>query len=258
MTSHTDHDATADVPTSEGEELAEPETPAERATSIVSETLDSETLPLIGGGLVLVAAIRSLATNRLRAVLLGIAGAALVDRGVRNRRRSSSESEPGEGVPDVEGETAGKETSDEASAAADRVDAGRVSEVQPDGEVAAEPDLEETRDEGSEVAFTEEPDDDPARSRPDLGAAEADPRRDTENDDVAVDVSDAALADEESEATGPDPRQAQPTQTEDTEPDESPAEDASHMKVHPPDADDSEAEPDETDTADAEETDERE
>ncbi|MFD1563511.1 hypothetical protein ACFR99_08110 [Haloarchaeobius amylolyticus] len=257
MTTDTDHDATADVSTSEVEALEELDTPVGRATSIVSQTLESGTLPLVGGGLVLAAAIRSLTANRPRAIPLGIAGGALVGLGLRNRR-SSGEPEPGEGVPDVEGGTAGKQTSDEASAAANRVDAGRVSEVQPDGEIADEPELDETRDEGSEVEFTEGTDDDPSRSRPDLGAAEKDPRRDTESDEVAVDVSNSAMADEESEATGPDPRQAQPTQTEDTEPDESPAEDASHMKADPPDADEPESDPDETDTADDEESEENE
>jgi len=257
MTTDTDHDATTDISQNEVDDLEELDTPIGRAAAITADALESGTLPLVGGGLVLGAAIRSLAANRLRAIPLGIAGGALVGVGLRNRR-SSDESESGDGISDTENGTAGKETSDEASAAANRVDAGRVSEVQPDGEIADEPELNETRDEGSEVEFTEEPDDDPSRSRPDLGVAEKDPRRDTEHDEVAVDVSDAAMADEESEATGPDPRQAQPTQTEDTEPDESPAADASHMKVDPPDADESESEPDETDTADDEETDESE
>ncbi len=253
MTPHTDHDATTDVPTSEVEALEELDTPIGRVATMASDALESETLPLIGGGLMLVAAIRSLAANRQRAIPLGIAGGALVGHGLRNRR-SSAESELDEGVPEIEGGTPGKETSDQASAAADRVDAGRVSEVQPGGEIADEPEIDETRDEGSEVEYTKEPDGDQSRSRPDLGSVEADPRRDTEHDEVAVDVSEAAMADEESEATGPDPRQAQPTQTEDTEPDESPAEDASHMKVDPPDADESESEsaPDETDTTDDE------
>ena len=257
MTTDTDHDATTDLSPSEVENLEQLDTPIGRVTSITADALESGTLPLVGGGLMLGAAIRSLAANRLRAIPLGIAGSALVGLGLRTRR-SSDEFERGEGVPDVEGGTPGKETSDEASAAANRVDAGRVSEVQPDGEIAGEPELDETRDEGSEVEFTEEQDDDPSRSRPDLGAAEQDPRRDTEDDEVAIDISDAAMADEESEATGPDPRQAEPTQTEDTEPDESPAEDASHMKVDPPDADESESEPDETDTADDEESEDNE
>ena len=249
MTTDTDHDATTDISPNEGDDLEQLDTPIGRAAAITADALESGTLPLVGGGLMLGAAIRSLAANRQRAIPLGIAGGALVGLGLQNRRSSR------EGVPDVESQTAGKETSDEASAAADRIDAGRVSEVQPGDEIADEPEIDETRDEGSEVAFTEEPDDDRSRSRPDLGAASKDPRRDTEDDEVAVDVSDAALADEESEATGPDPRQAQPTQTEDTEPDESPAEDASNMTVDPPDTDESESESDDTDATDDESAD---
>ncbi|RZV11429.1 hypothetical protein BDK88_0308 [Natrinema hispanicum] len=246
MTTDTDHDATTDVPTNEVDDLEQLDTPIGRATAITADALESGTLPLVGGGLMLGAAIRSLAANRPRAIPLGIAGGALVGLGLQNRRLSR------ENIPDIESETAGKEMSDEASAAADRVDAGRVSEVRPSGEIAAEPEIDETQDEESDVAFTEEPDDDKSRSRPDLGAAAKDPRRDTEDDEVAIDISDAAMADEESEATGPDPRQAQPTQTEDTEPDESPAADASHMTVAPPDADESESEPDDTDATDDE------
>ncbi|MFC6766736.1 hypothetical protein, partial [Natrinema soli] len=182
--------------------------------------------------------IRSMAANRRRAIPLAIVGTGLVGFGL-SKRRSSGES--GIDVPDVEGGTDGKETSDEASAAADRVDSGRESEIRSGGEVSAEPGIDDAAESGSEIDFTDEPDEDESRSRPDLGADEEEPRRETDAEGVEVDVSDSAMADEASEATGPDPTQAQPTQTEDTEPEESPAEDASHMKVDPPDADETDA-----------------
>lgn len=260
MTTQHDTDADADDPMSKFDEidaiedLEEVNAPADEVAAAASGALESGTLPLVAGGLALATAIRSLAANRRRAIPLGIVGTGLVGYGL-SKRRSSGESADEGGVPDVESGTEGKETSDQASAAANRVDAGRVSEIEPDGEVSDEPEIGETTDAGSEIDFTEEPDQDESRSRPDLGAAEEDPRRETEADGVEVDVSDPALAEEESEAAGPSPEQAQPTQTADTEPEESPADDASHMKVDPPDPDEPESDPDETAAADDGESD---
>lgn len=260
MTTNHENDATTDALMDALEEIddiddiEELDSPVGDAASAASSALESGTLPLIGGGLALVAAIRSMAAKRRRAIPLAIVGTGLVGFGL-SKRRSSGESADEGGVPDVESGTEGKETSDQASAAANRVDAGRVSEIEPDGEVSDEPEIGETTDAGSEIDFTEEPDQDESRSRPDLGAAEEDPRRETEADGVEVDVSDPALAEEESEAAGPSPEQAQPTQTADTEPEESPADDASHMKVDPPDPDEPESDPDETAAADDGESD---
>ncbi|WP_435553186.1 hypothetical protein [Natrinema sp. CGMCC1.2065] len=249
MTAH-DDDATTDesideLPGFEDpadlEELADPES----GLAAASEALGGGTVPILGGGLLLAAAIRSLAANRRRAIPLAVAGSALAGYGLR-RRRSSAE---GGDVPDVEGGTEGKDVADAASAAAERVDSGRESEIEGDGEIA-DPGIDDPADSGSRIEFTDEPDEDPSRSGPDLGSDEGDPRRETGTDGVEVDVSDTAMADETSEATGPDPTQAQPTQTADTEPEASPAEDASEMKVEPPDDDDPDAE-----TADSEATD---
>ncbi|MGQ3411326.1 hypothetical protein ACT4ML_03560 [Natrinema sp. LN54] len=260
MTEHHDHDATTDGSMGAFDEiddleaLDELDAPAGRAASAASDAVSSGTLPVLGGGLLLVAAIRSMARNRARAIPLGIAGSGLVGFGLQQRRSSDEESS---GVPDVEGGTEGKETSDQASAAAERVDSGRESEIQPDGEISDEPEIDETADSGSQIEFTETPDEDDSRSRPDLGADEEEPRRDTDTEGVAVDISDPAMADEASEATGPSPEQAQPTQTDDTEPEDSPAEDASDMKVEPPDEGDSESEEadSDADTDDADDSD---
>ncbi|PGF16433.1 hypothetical protein CP556_10085 [Natrinema sp. CBA1119] len=239
------------------EDLEELESPIGDAASVAADALESGTLPLIGGGLALVAAIRSMAANRRRAIPLAIVGTGLVGFGL-SKRGSSGEPATETDVPDVEAGTDGKETADEAGAAAERVDSGRESEIQSDGDISAEPGIDDADDSSSEIDFTEEPDEDESRSRPDLGADEEEPRRKTDTDGVEVDVSDSAMADETSEATGPDPTQAQPTQTEDTEPEESPADDASHMKVDPPDADESDSETNETDAADATESGESE
>lgn len=264
MTTNHENDATTDASMGEFDaiddledikDLEELDTPVGRAASAVSTALEGGTLPLIGGGLVLAAAIRSLAANRSRAIPLGIVGTGLVGFGL-SKHRSSGESATENEVPDVESGTDGKATSDEASAAATRVDSGRESEIQSDGEISAEPGIDDPAESGSEIDFTEEPGEDESQSRPDLGAEEEEPRRETDAEGVEVDVSDSAMADETSEATGPDPTQAQPTQTADTEPEESPADDASHMKVDPPDSDESDSETDETDATDAEDLDE--
>ncbi|ELY68539.1 hypothetical protein [Natrinema versiforme] len=253
MTDHHDHDTTTDGSMGAFDEiddleaLDELDAPAERATSAASDAVSSGTLPILGGGLLLVAAIRSMARNRARAIPLGIAGSGLVGFGLQQRRSSGEDSS---GVPDVEGGTEGKETSDQASAAAERVDSGRESEIQPDGEISDERGIDDTDESGSQIEFTDEPGGDEDRSRPDLGDDEAEPRRETDTDDVAVDVSNSAMADETSEATGPDPTQAQPTQTADTEPEASPAEDASDMKVEPSDDDEDDSETEEADSAD--------
>lgn len=253
MTEHHDHDATTDGSMGAFDEiddlenLEELDDPAGRAASAASDAVSSGTLPLLGGGLMLIAAIRSMARNRARAIPLGIAGSGLVGFGLQQRRSSDAESS---GVPEVEGGTEGKETSDQASSAAERVDSGRESEIQPDGEISEEPEIDETGDADSQIAFTETPGEDDSRSRPDLGADEEEPRRETDTEGVAVDISDPAMADEVSEATGPSPEQAQPTQTADTEPEESPAEDASDMKVEPPEEDEDDSESEEADSTD--------
>lgn len=249
MTTNHENDATTDALTDALEEiddidavedLEELDSPAGDAASAAADALESGTLPLVGGGLALAAAIRSMAAKRRRAIPLAIVGTGLVGFGL-SKRRSSDEPATETDVPDVEAGTDGKETSDEAGAAAERVDSGRESEIQSDGEIEAEPGIDDAEDSSSEVDFTDAPDEDESRSRPDLGAKEEEPRRETDAEGVEVDVSDSAMADETSEATGPDPTQAQPTQTEDTEPEESPADDASHMKVDPPDAEGSES-----------------
>ncbi|SEW14999.1 prolipoprotein diacylglyceryl transferase [Natrinema salifodinae] len=245
-----DHDAATDVSIDEigdleeFEELTELEGPTGRVASMVTPALSSGTGPMVAGGLLLAAAIRALAANRSRAIPLGIAGTGLFGYGLYTRRSSD---DAASGVPDVEGGTEGKESSDEASTA-----------TGSDDEVAGGPDAGDDDAESVEQIEFIETDDEP-RQKPGLDSdEEEDPRRDTD-EDVEIDLSDAAMADEASEATGPDPEQAQPAQVEDTEPDESPTEDASHMKVDPSEADESESEADATDEpAEDDESDESE
>jgi hypothetical protein len=69
-----------------------------------------------------------------------------------------------------------------------------------------------------------------SRERADEPAPE-DPRLDDDNDVADIDLSAAATADEAGEAVGPAPEQAQPVQTEETEPESTPESDSSRADV---------------------------
>ncbi|WP_290815011.1 hypothetical protein [Halovivax sp.] len=86
-----------------------------------------------------------------------------------------------------------------------------------------EPDDDGAGPETVDVEFTDdrrEP-----RTKPNADGDVDDPRRNDDGEDVTVDVSDVATADEVGEAVGPDPEQAQPTHAQGTEPDGTPDED---------------------------------
>ena len=238
----TDNHDQADVPIDDIEQLDDLEAtePVETAVSMASEATRGATLSLAGGGVLLVAALRSLVRGKARAIPLGLAGAGMIRYGLGKRRSSEDEAPTFEPSTDaVESGTAGKETTDEASAAAGRAEDVDVDET---GEIPAEAELDEEEG-GSRVEFTEdEPGDREApRPKPDLEDDDAsDPRRtdDDADEPAEIDLSQSAMAEEASEAAGPSPEQAQPSQTDATEPEETPEEDASHMKVDPDDEDD--------------------
>ena len=197
-------------------------------------------IALLAGGGLLARAIRSATRSRRRAATQGLFGAALIGVALR-RRRSAAETEAG--VDELLGGASGadaaveKTVSDDAAAARERHDVRNQQRAEsgsnPRG--VSEPladDASTAADEG-DVRFTtdgEEP-----RSKPDLDGP-TDPRyRGDEGDGVEIDLSEASLADEASEATGPAPEQSQPVQTEDTEPESSPPEDPSHTEADVPD-----------------------
>lgn len=238
MTEDHDHDTTASAPIERIEPLQDvtPDDPLETAVSTATEGAKPGTLPLVGGGVFLVSALRAVASGRLRAIPYGLAGIGLVRYGL-DRRRSSEDEQPFESsLEDVEGSTAGKETSDEAATATGGAEGREIDETGdlPDAAVPDDADDEG----GSRVQFTtDEPGDREAtRATPDLDEGAGDPRR-TDEDEVEVDLSQSAMAEEASEAAGPSHEQAQPTQTDATEPEETPEDDASHMKVEPDEAD---------------------
>jgi len=110
-------------------------------------------------------------------------------------------------------------------------------EVNPRG-TSGEPDVEtETDPDEGSVQFTEEGNGEP-RSEPQLDEPSPDdPRLDEDDGPTEIDLSEASLADEASEAAGPAPEQAQPTQTEGTEPELTPTEDSSHTDEKTDDSD---------------------
>lgn len=260
MSEDPDHDLTAELPGADQERLEEladraPLDPETAKDAVSGLDIPAGTLSLVGGGLLLLSALRSAGRGQLRAIPKGVAAAGLLSYGLgkrdaagefgvrsstglglRSDEDESSTFEP-ESVEDVEGGSDGKETSDTAAAAASRPDLSQQSEMDPEtGEIEESPTIDADGDGGSEIEFTEDAD----GSKGGLEAEDDDPRRDTADDDepLEIDVSDSAMADEASEAAGPTSEQAQPAQTDSVEPDETPEEDASHMKVEPDDEED--------------------
>lgn len=259
MSEDPDHDLTAELPGADEERLEEladqaPIDPEAAKDVVAGIDVPAGTLSLAGGGLLLLSALRSVGRGQLRAIPKAIAAAGLLSYGLGKRDadgefgvRSSTGLGPQSGsdesstfepdsVEGVESGTEAKETSDAAAAAASRPDLSQQSELNPDtGEIEESPTIDADEDGGSEIEFTEDADGSKAALE-----GEDDPRRDTPDEDesLEIDVSDAAMADEASEAAGPDPEQAQPAQTDSVEPDETPEEDASHMKVEPDDEED--------------------
>lgn len=188
---------------------------------------------MFAGGTLLARAARTMRRNRRRAAVQALIGGALIAFGLGRRRSSNETPSPGEtGSPGTAG--GGEKTmADRARSAAERVGIGD-DDVNPRG-VSNEPDVatKTDPDEGP-VQFDTDQDAGP-RSKPHLdGASADDPRRHEEEDEVDIDISEAALADEASEATGPDPEQAQPASTEGTEPEPTPEEDVSHVQADVP------------------------
>ncbi|MFC4542981.1 MSCRAMM family adhesin SdrC [Halosolutus amylolyticus] len=232
-----DHDRQSDVGMEQLADREELDSPLNSAIAAATGGSRTEALALAGGGLVLLSGIRSLARGQRRGLLKGVVGAGLIGIGLRQRRSDDrSTFEPS--TDEIDGGTEGKEISDAAHAAAERPDSGRESQIDASGEIDDSAQLGDEGDTGSRIEFTDDGDESESHPKPGLDGDDEDPRRDTDDDSVTIDVSDSAMAEEMSEATGPDPEQAQPTQTDAIEPEETPEEDASEMKVDPDDGDD--------------------
>lgn len=194
---------------------------ARRILSAIRDRTPGGTVPLIAGGLLLVGAARAATRNRRRAGAQALLGGALLGVGVRRRRSTGDTTGTRDRATDSDEEgrrsgSTGSEVSAEARAHLERSDVLHQAETNPRG-VSAEPDVEtETDQDEGDVQFTTEQDEGP-EPKPHLdGDDPGDPRRPDQpnpvtDDHVEVDLSEAAMADEASEATGPDPEQAYPS-----------------------------------------------
>jgi hypothetical protein len=196
----------------------------------------------LAGVALLVAAAREATRSRRKAGGYALAGGALL--GLWFRRRSTD----GPSAPDPE--AGGPEVSAEARAHREQSKVLHQSETNPRG-VSGEPDVEtETDPDEGDVRFTTKQDEG-AEPKPHLddGSAE-DPRHPdgedptTDGDHVTVNLSESAMADEPSEATGPTPEQAYParegTDPEPTSP-EAPEREAEGAATNPGPVSDSDA-----------------
>ena len=211
---------------------------ARRAASAVANVNENGWVSMLLGGVLLARGAQSFARSdsRGRALLHGVAGAALLAVGLRQRRSGGDE----ESTTDLgsSGE-ASEDVSDEAAAHREQSKVLGQDETNPRG-TSGEPDVEQQTDAGN-VEFSDEQDLESGR-KPGMDEESADdPRTDEE---AEIDLSEASMADEASEAAGPASTQAQPAQTDTTEPETSPEEDDSTMTQDTTDDHETEDEPD--------------
>ncbi|WP_049927030.1 hypothetical protein [Halopiger goleimassiliensis] len=260
MTANHDSESGTDLPIDEIDRLedVDVEEPLETAASMATDAGKAGLLPLASGGLLLISAVRSVVRGKLRAIPVGLAGFALVRYGLRKRRSSADEASTFEpSTEGIDGGTEGKEVSDGAATATGHPENVDIDET---GDIPDEAELSED-DGGSRIEFVEdEPGDrELPHDEPELEESDEDPRRDetgSDDDTTEIDLSQSSMAEEASEAAGPSPGQAQPTQTDATEPEETPEEDASDMKVEPDEDDDDVEAAEADDDVDADGTDE--
>lgn len=176
----------------------------------------------LAGGLLLADAARTVRRDKLRAGVFALGGGVLFGVGLRQRRSEESASTNGDdgmtkrddtestGVNDGE-----RKVSDEARAHRERSDALHQSERNPRG-VSGEPDVEtETDPDERDIQFTTEQEVVETAPKPHLDSDEQDPRHneddpETADGHVTIDLSESAMADEASEATGPADEQSYP------------------------------------------------
>ena len=180
-----------------------------RGIEVLTRYVRDGSLPITAGVALLINGRRDRSRNTASRVL----AAALIGIGIRQRRRRESLTEstaPGEGS---HGSTGTVEQ---------RADSHRGDE-NPRG-TATDPEINQKEQSGERsVEFTDNQEESAASPTLETESG-GDPRIDS--DTTTVDISEAALADEASEATGPSSVQSQPTQTDAIEPEETPEEDS--------------------------------
>lgn len=206
-------------------------------TKRIVYTFDSYSLngsiPILVGCTLVVRAVRM--TNGIGVrIAHAVTGAILLGLGFHQRRSDDGPS-TADGSKRSERDESQKLVSDDTTAAGVRNQSQsgtnpRGVSDEPDVETITEPDEGDVRftTEGKESRSTSTLDDEvPGDPRTTDTSEESDESEAVDE----IDLSDAAMADEASEATGPTSEQAQPVQTEDTEPESSPQEDSSHPRV---------------------------
>jgi hypothetical protein len=180
-----------------------------RYTDSITERIKDGSLPLAAGTSLFLGALRSRGRQPNTKGRL-LAGAALIGIGIRQRRHHRATAE----VETLEEEHGGTGTWEQRAESHQREENPRET---------TEPDVERKRESSERsIEFTEEQAE--ASAQPDLDTESAgDPR--VEKSETTVDLSEAAMADEASEAAGPSSVQSQPTQTDASEPEETPEED---------------------------------
>jgi hypothetical protein len=186
-----------------------------RIGSVLSTGIKSDaggSLAIVAGGALLTRALRGARQRPLRAAIQGAVGVGLLGFGLRERGAIG----PGSG--NIEQESA------EAEAHLEQSKVLHQSEENPRG-TADEADVKQQTDAGN-IEFTEDQDSGP-HNEPHLDSeGDIDPRteagEDLSGDEVDVDLSEASMADEASEATGPNTEQSQPATTQGTEPEPTP------------------------------------
>lgn len=178
-------------------------------STVVDRSRDG-TIPILLGGIVFASAVQRLLRGKGGVALRSLLGAGLLAFGIRQQRVGNRAPESTAQSPDTE------------------------SREQSTG--------------GDSIEYVKGADDE-SHPKPHLDTDQSDPRYDDRNETTKVDLNDVTMADEESEAAQPTDEHAQPAMTDETEPEDSPPEDASHMQADQPDddADEGEAQTDEGD-----------
>lgn len=189
----------------EGSAEAEDQSRKPATSSTIIDRTGGELPALLASGIMFLRAVQLAAKDRRRAIVSSLVGIALLGVGLYQRRSVDN-------VPPTANES--KHVSDEARAHREQADVLHQSETNPRG-TPGEPDVDTRPDEGN-VQFTTEQDEG-AKRKPDLDHADEDDSRRPDQDDpvtdddhVEVNLSEAAMADEASEATGPTPEQSYP------------------------------------------------
>lgn len=196
-----------------------------RAVGFLRRRTRDGTIPLLAGATVFVRTLRARG-NQNHTTGRSLVAASLIGIGIWQRRQRRATST---GEHDVEHYT-GSGTFDQRADSHQKDTNPRDTASEPDVETKTDP------EEGS-IQFTDEQKDGP-QSNSDIDDTSGDPRIDDE-DVTEVDISQASMADEASEAAGPSSVQSQPTQSDNTEPEETPEEDAPYPESEDTKADES-------------------